>query len=49
MRLILLESNYDIIASQDEKFEMTIAASKGDLRIEEIKSWITKNLIQINP
>ncbi len=47
MRLTLLESNYDISASQSEKYEMTIAASKGDLKIEEIKLWIRKKLIQV--
>jgi death-on-curing protein len=45
VRLTLLESGYDISATQDEKYDMTIAASKGDIRIEEIKSWISDKLI----
>lgn len=45
LRLTLLESGYDISATQDEKYDMTIAASKGDVRIEEIKSWISDKLI----
>jgi death-on-curing protein len=45
LRLTLLESGYDISATQDEKYDMTIAASKGDIRIEEIKSWISDKLI----
>ncbi|WP_369410112.1 type II toxin-antitoxin system death-on-curing family toxin [Hufsiella arboris] len=44
MRLILLEQGLDISASQDEKYEMVINASKGKIRIEEISQWITDNL-----
>ena len=44
MRLILLNHEVDISASQDEKYEMTIAASTGELRIEEIKKWIEEKL-----
>ena len=47
MRLILLKHDLDIAATQNEKYEMTIAASKGDSRIEEIKEWINKKLINI--
>jgi death-on-curing protein len=45
LRLTLLESDFDISATQDEKYEMTIAASKGDIRIEEIKNWIKIKLV----
>lgn len=48
MRLTLLEFNFDISASQNEKYEMTIAASKGEFRIEEIKHWIKDKLITNN-
>lgn len=44
LRLILLEHNLDIIATEDEKYNMTIAASKGEIRIEEIKVWIKEHL-----
>lgn len=37
MRLMLIESGFDIIASQSEKYEMTIAASKGDFKFDDIK------------
>lgn len=40
MRLILLSSNLDIVASQNEKYDFVIAASKGELRFEEIKGWL---------
>jgi len=45
MRLILLEYDFDILATQNEKYEMTIAASKGDIRIDEIKLWINNKLV----
>jgi death-on-curing protein len=45
MRLTLLEYDCDIVASQDEKYDMTIGASKGDLRFEEIKNWLSAKLI----
>ena len=44
MRLILLEYKLDIVASQEEKYKFVIAASKGDYKFEEIKSWIASNL-----
>ncbi len=44
MRLLLLENNLDISASQDEKYNFVIAASKGEFRFEEIKKWIQSNL-----
>ncbi|MGZ3871782.1 MAG: type II toxin-antitoxin system death-on-curing family toxin [Mucilaginibacter sp.] len=46
LRLTLLESDLDMAATQDEKYLMTIAASKGDIRIEEIKAWINDKLIK---
>lgn len=45
MRLVLLELGFDISATQNEKYEMTIAASKGKLKNEEIKLWIKNKLI----
>jgi len=45
MRLILLQSDLDISASEDEKYNFTIAASKGQIRIDEITIWIREKLI----
>jgi len=45
MRLVLLESGFDISATQSEKYEMTIAASIGNLKNEEIKHWIKDKLV----
>jgi death-on-curing protein len=40
MRLTLLDGGFDITATQDEKYDMTIAASKGELNIGIITGWI---------
>jgi death-on-curing protein len=44
MRLILMENDEDIVASQEEKYDFVISASKGEFRFEEIKSWIKSHL-----
>ena len=48
MKLILFENNLDIRAGQNEKYDMMIAASKGEIRFEEIKLWISARLSQKN-
>lgn len=48
MRLVLLESNLDIVASQEDKYQLVIAVSTGEYRFEEIKSWIEANLKKKN-
>jgi death-on-curing protein len=40
MKLILLEDGLDIYADQDEKYQMVISASKGDIRFAEIVKWL---------
>ena len=40
MRLILLGSDLDIDATEEEKYDLVIAISKGESNIDEIKSWI---------
>jgi death-on-curing protein len=44
LRLTLLEYDTDIIATQNEKYEMTIAASQGELRFDDIKLWIESKI-----
>jgi len=44
MRLILLENNLDIEATQNEKYNMVIAASKGEIRFDSIRAWIQSRL-----
>jgi death on curing protein len=41
MRLFLLENGLDIIASQDEKYDLVISASTGKWRFDEINSWLS--------
>jgi death-on-curing protein len=45
LRLILLDYDYDILASEDEKYDMTIAASTGNLRYDGITKWIEERMI----
>ncbi|MCB9252933.1 MAG: type II toxin-antitoxin system death-on-curing family toxin [Flavobacteriales bacterium] len=40
-RLILLDQNLDIKASQDEKYEFIISITKGEKNFETIKEWLT--------
>jgi death-on-curing protein len=42
LRLTLLESEIDIVASEDEKYDMTISASKGELNFDGIKLWLSE-------
>lgn len=53
MRIILLDNGLDIIADQNDKYEMVISASTGAIRFKEIKKWFKhasrkKRVITIN-
>ena len=45
MRLVLMDSGYDITASHNEKYDFVISATKGEHNIESIKEWIRNHLI----
>jgi len=49
LRLTLLEFDWDILSFDDERYKMTIDASSGTIRFDEIKQWIEDRLIKINP
>jgi death-on-curing protein len=49
LRYTLSLFGLDIMAFEDEKYKMTISASIGEIRFEEIKLWIENHLININP
>jgi len=49
LRTLLQIFDYDVKAFHNEKYKMTIAASSGEIRFDDIKSWIEEHLIQINP
>lgn len=48
MRLNLLENNLDINATQDEKYNMVIAASTGEMRFDSIRAWTQPRLKKKN-
>ena len=48
-RTLLQLFDYDMMAFDDEKYKMTIAASSGEIRFDEIKAWIEEHLVSINP
>ncbi len=41
-RLLLLKSGLDIYATQNDKYDLVIAVSKGELKFEQIKNWLTQ-------
>lgn len=47
LRTTLAIYNLDVLAFEDEKYNMTIAASSGEIRFDEIKSWIEDHLVSI--
>ncbi|MCF8338445.1 MAG: type II toxin-antitoxin system death-on-curing family toxin [Bacteroidales bacterium] len=47
-RLFLLKSGIDIEATQEEKYEMIIAVSKGEWKYDQIKNWLLKRGIKTN-
>jgi len=48
LRAVLYLFDLDVMAFEDEKYSMTIAASAGQIRFDEIKLWIDEHLISIN-
>ena len=47
LRFFLMESGYDLSASQTEKYNFIIEISKGNLDFESIKTWIVQNSCEI--
>jgi hypothetical protein len=48
MRLLLLESDLDIIANEADKYEFVIGIAKGELKFEEICNWYEKHKKESN-
>ena len=46
MRLILLQYNLDLMATQDEKYDFVIKAASGEMDIDSITDWIFTRIIQ---
>jgi death-on-curing protein len=49
LRYTLSLFDFDVMAFEDEKYKMTIDASGGIIRFDEIKLWIEEHLVSINP
>jgi death on curing protein len=47
LRFYLIESGFDLNASQTDKYNFIIEISKGNLDFESIKEWIVRNAHQI--
>jgi death on curing protein len=47
LRFFLIESGYDLSASQTDKYNFIIEISKGNLDFEGIKKWIVRNAQKI--
>lgn len=44
MRLVLKENKIDISVGQNEKYDFVIKAAKGELKFDNIKEWIERNV-----
>jgi death on curing protein len=44
MRLLLLEEGFDIVATEDEKYDFVINIAKVNLKYPDIYSWINEHL-----
>jgi death-on-curing protein len=44
MRLLLMESGFDISATENEKYNFVILIAKGDMKFNGICEWIKRNI-----
>ncbi|UOB16348.1 type II toxin-antitoxin system death-on-curing family toxin [Abyssalbus ytuae] len=44
LRIMLTENGIEIEATEDEKYNFVISASKGELNFEKIKNWIITHI-----
>jgi death-on-curing protein len=49
MRILLIENDLDISASQDEKFEFVISIASGQTRLEKIVEWLNNHVVKYSP
>jgi death-on-curing protein len=47
MKVILMADDLDIVASQNEKYNFVIAASKGEFRFDQIKDWLNLHVSKL--
>jgi len=48
MRLVLLESGWELNVTQDEKYQFVIGIASGEMKFNEIFNWIKSNTIRIS-
>ena len=48
MRLVLLESGWDLNVTQEEKYQFVIGIASGEMKFNEIYKWIKSNTIRIS-
>lgn len=46
-RLLLLNEGIDIKATQNEKYQLIIAITKGEMKFEHILNWTTSNSVKV--
>lgn len=44
-RLTLRQSGIDIVATQQEKYQLVISVSKGEWNFDQIKEWLTNHCV----
>jgi death on curing protein len=44
MRLLLMDYGFDIVATQDEKYEFVIKIAKGEYRLDTIVNWLNSKI-----
>jgi len=44
MRLLIMNYGFDVLASQDEKYDFVIKIAIGEYRYSEIADWLTSNI-----
>lgn len=45
MRLLLLSNNYDLQASEDDKYDFVIEIAAGKMKFERIVAWLESHLV----
>lgn len=44
MRLLIMNYGFDILATDDEKYDFSIKIDRGEYRYSEITDWLTRNI-----
>jgi len=44
LRLLIMNYGFDILATEDEKYDFSIKIARGEYRYSEITDWLTRNI-----